>query len=158
MSAAPRRAQVTTELGNQGQGIFHCYERKLQEKENEKLTDGWILTICLSIFKSIENGDTHQFEALVSELVNYLDWISEAAETDLDNGDTESDAFEILNEIYHFTSSPSLDQEMVRASTIITNYTFLNLKTQSLTALLLELVLQEYIGAVKPYLQQLINL
>ncbi|KAA0055603.1 aberrant root formation protein 4 isoform X1 [Cucumis melo var. makuwa] len=69
---------------------------------------------------SIENGDTHQFEALVSELVNYLDWISEAAETDLDNGDTESDAFEILNEIYHFTSSPSLDQLFSRLTPLST--------------------------------------
>ncbi|KAA0064607.1 aberrant root formation protein 4 isoform X1 [Cucumis melo var. makuwa] len=60
--------------------------------------------------KSIENGDTHQSEALISELVNYLDCISEAAETELDNGDTESDAFEVLNEIYRFISSPSLDQ------------------------------------------------
>lgn len=62
------------------------------------------------IFKSIENGDTHQSEALVSELVNYLDSISEAAETELDNGDAESDAFEVLNEIYQFISSPLLDQ------------------------------------------------
>lgn len=64
----------------------------------------------MSIFKSIENGDTHQFEGLVSELVNYLDSISEAAETELDNGDIESDAFEVLNEIYQFISSPLLDQ------------------------------------------------
>ncbi|KAL4022117.1 hypothetical protein IC575_015840 [Cucumis melo] len=35
---------------------------------------------------------------------------SKAAETELDNGDTESDAFEVLNEIYRFISSPSLDQ------------------------------------------------
>uniref|UniRef100_A0A0A0L4D6 Aberrant root formation protein n=1 Tax=Cucumis sativus TaxID=3659 RepID=A0A0A0L4D6_CUCSA len=60
--------------------------------------------------KSTENEDTHQSEALVSELVNYLDCISEAAETELDNGDTESDASEVLNEIYQFISSPSLDQ------------------------------------------------
>lgn len=73
-------------------------------------SNGWMLTICLSIFKSIGNGDTHQSEGLVSELVNYLNSISEAAETELVNGDTESDAVEVLNEIYQFISSPLLDQ------------------------------------------------
>lgn len=47
---------------------------------------------------------------MVSELVNCLDSISEAAETELDNGDSESHVFEVLNEIYQFISSPLLDQ------------------------------------------------
>lgn len=34
----------------------------------------------------------------------------EAPETELDNGDSESHVFEVLNEIYQFISSPLLDQ------------------------------------------------
>ncbi|XP_038897736.1 aberrant root formation protein 4 [Benincasa hispida] len=71
-----------------------------------------ILAACS---KSIENGDTHQYEGLVSELVNYLDSISEAAETELDSGNTESDAFEVLNEIYQFIFSPLLEQGTIDA-------------------------------------------
>uniref|UniRef100_A0A9I9EL07 Uncharacterized protein n=1 Tax=Cucumis melo TaxID=3656 RepID=A0A9I9EL07_CUCME len=38
---------IVTELGNQGQGRFHGYGRKLREKENEKLMVGW--RVCITI-------------------------------------------------------------------------------------------------------------
>ncbi|XP_022131893.1 aberrant root formation protein 4 isoform X2 [Momordica charantia] len=89
----------------------HCLSKlQLTQPSNARPSVLRLREILAACSKSIENGDTHQSEALESELVNCLDSISEAAETELDNGDIESEAVEVLNEIYQFISSPSLDQ------------------------------------------------
>lgn len=89
----------------------HCLSKpQLNVPSDDRPSVLQLREILAACSKSIGNGDTHQSEGLVSELVNYLNSISEAAETELVNGDTESDAVEVLNEIYRFISSPLLDQ------------------------------------------------
>ncbi|XP_022940401.1 aberrant root formation protein 4 [Cucurbita moschata] len=89
----------------------HCLSKlQLTERSDARPFVLRLREILAACAKSIENGDTRQSEAMVSELVNCLDSISEAAETELDNGDSESHVFEVLNEIYQFISSPLLDQ------------------------------------------------
>ncbi|KAG2691419.1 hypothetical protein I3760_08G008100 [Carya illinoinensis] len=66
-----------------------------------------------SIRPLIEAGDPHQSENSISELVNFLETISDAALLDPDNEDAKYNAFEVLSEVYAYLCSPSLDQEVI---------------------------------------------
>ncbi|KAG2691420.1 hypothetical protein I3760_08G008100 [Carya illinoinensis] len=69
--------------------------------------------ILNSCSKLIEAGDPHQSENSISELVNFLETISDAALLDPDNEDAKYNAFEVLSEVYAYLCSPSLDQEVI---------------------------------------------
>jgi len=58
----------------------------------------------------IEGGDSLQSENSVSELVNFLETISDAALSDPDNVDAQNNALEVLLEIHGYLCSPSSDQ------------------------------------------------
>ncbi|XWS72720.1 hypothetical protein CRYUN_Cryun02cG0064700 [Craigia yunnanensis] len=70
------------------------------------------LTSCS---KSINGGDLNQSQTSVSELVNFLDSVSDAAVPEPENEDAKTNALEILTEIYNLLCSPSLDQEIIDA-------------------------------------------
>ncbi|KAG6643752.1 hypothetical protein I3843_08G008500 [Carya illinoinensis] len=69
--------------------------------------------ILNSCSKLIEAGDPHQSENSISELVNFLETISDAALLDPDNEDAKYNAFEVLSEVYAYLCSPSPDQEVI---------------------------------------------
>ncbi|XP_041022694.1 aberrant root formation protein 4 isoform X3 [Juglans microcarpa x Juglans regia] len=69
--------------------------------------------ILNSCSKLIIAGDPHQSENSISELVNFLEAISDAALLDPDNEDAKYNAFEVLSEVYAYLCSPSLDQEVI---------------------------------------------
>ncbi|KAJ9702662.1 hypothetical protein PVL29_004411 [Vitis rotundifolia] len=71
-----------------------------------------ILTSCS---RSIETGDLHKSGSSVSELVNYLDSISDAALSDTSNEESRNNAFEVLSEIHLYICQPLLDQAVVDA-------------------------------------------
>lgn len=71
------------------------------------------IEILSSCSKSTEAGDPHQSANSVSELVEFLDTISDAAASEPDNEDTKHNAFEVLTEIYGYLCSPSLDQTVI---------------------------------------------
>ncbi|KAE8687468.1 Aberrant lateral root formation 4 [Hibiscus syriacus] len=71
-----------------------------------------ILTSCS---KSISGGDFSQSQTSESELVNFLDSVSDAALSEPENEDAKANAFKILSEIYQFLCSPSLDHEIIDA-------------------------------------------
>lgn len=73
------------------------------------------LEILNSCSKAIEAGDSHQSENSVSELVEFLDAISDAATSDPKNEDARQNALEVLSEIYGYLCSPSLDQAVIDA-------------------------------------------
>ena len=60
--------------------------------------------------QAIESGNICQSENSVSELVNFLDSVSDSTMTDPSNEDIKNNASEILSELYKFLCSPSLDQ------------------------------------------------
>lgn len=58
-----------------------------------------------------EAGDFHESEnTAVSELVEFLDSLLDAAMSDLDSENAENDAFEAISEIHRYICSPSTDQ------------------------------------------------
>lgn len=58
-----------------------------------------------------EAGDFHESEnTAVSELVEFLDSLLDAAMSDLDSENAENDAFEAISEIHRYICSPSIDQ------------------------------------------------
>ncbi|XP_044464381.1 aberrant root formation protein 4 isoform X2 [Mangifera indica] len=69
--------------------------------------------ILTSIAKEIECGNIGQTESLVSELVKFLDSISDSTESVPSNDDIKNNAYEVLSAILNFVSSPSLDQEII---------------------------------------------
>lgn len=71
-----------------------------------------ILTSCS---RSIETGDLHKSGSSVSELVNYLDSISDAALSDTSNEESRNNALEVLSEIHLYICQPLLDQAVVDA-------------------------------------------
>ncbi|CAI8605887.1 unnamed protein product [Vicia faba] len=72
-------------------------------------------TILQSCPKLAEVGDSNEYQNTVSELVNFLDFLLDAALSDPDNEHEENSAFEALTEIHQYIGSPSLDQEVVDA-------------------------------------------
>ncbi|XP_022754469.1 aberrant root formation protein 4 isoform X2 [Durio zibethinus] len=70
------------------------------------------LTSCS---KSIVDGDLSQSQTSVSELVNFLDSVSDATVSEPENEVAKANALAILSEIYNFLCSPSLDQEIIDA-------------------------------------------
>ncbi|OMO61612.1 YAP-binding/Alf4/Glomulin [Corchorus capsularis] len=79
------------------------------------------LLLCLqqtltSCSKSIDGGgDLSQSQTSVSELVNFLDSVSESAISDPENEVAITNALEVLSETYKFLCSTSLDQEIIDA-------------------------------------------
>ncbi|GMI95094.1 ABERRANT LATERAL ROOT FORMATION 4 [Hibiscus trionum] len=71
-----------------------------------------ILTSCS---KSISGGDFSHSQTSVSELVNFLNSVSDAAISEPENEVAKANAFKILSEIYQFLCSPSLDHEIMDA-------------------------------------------
>jgi glomulin len=57
-----------------------------------------------------EVGNSCEYENTISELVNFLDSLLDAALSDPDNEHKENNAFEALSEIHRYICSPSLDQ------------------------------------------------
>lgn len=72
-----------------------------------------LLRTLTSCSKSIDGGDLSQSQTSVSELVNFLDSISDAAVSEPENEDARTNALEILSEINKFLCSPSLNQEVI---------------------------------------------
>ncbi|KAG8487766.1 hypothetical protein CXB51_018733 [Gossypium anomalum] len=70
-----------------------------------------LLTSCS---KSISGGNFSQSQTPVSELINFLDSVSDASISELEPGAKEN-AFRILSGIYEFLCSPSLNQENIDA-------------------------------------------
>ncbi|XP_047153808.1 aberrant root formation protein 4 isoform X1 [Vigna umbellata] len=68
-----------------------------------------------SCSKLVEAGDFHDSENTVSELIEYLDSVYDAAVSDPDSERAENEAFEAISEIHRYICSPSLDQEVVDA-------------------------------------------
>ncbi|XP_024994083.1 aberrant root formation protein 4 isoform X1 [Cynara cardunculus var. scolymus] len=66
-----------------------------------------------SCSQSIANGDFKQSEEYISELVRFLDSVSDLIEKD--EHDAENSAFEVLSEIYQYLISPSIDQAVTDA-------------------------------------------
>ena len=62
------------------------------------------------VWQSIETGDLHKSGSSVSELVNYLDSISDAALSDTSNEESRNNALEVLSEIHLYICQPLLDQ------------------------------------------------
>ncbi|CAK8574519.1 unnamed protein product [Lathyrus sativus] len=62
-------------------------------------------------------GDSSEYQNTISELVNFLDSLLDAALSDPDNEHKENSAFEALPEIYQYIYSPSLDQTLNIRST-----------------------------------------
>ncbi|KAM4122662.1 hypothetical protein ACB094_01G101500 [Castanea mollissima] len=75
--------------------------------------------ILHSCSKLIEGGDSHQSENSVSELVKFLETISDAALSDPDNVDAQNYALEVLLEIHGYLCSPSSDQEVIDALSLV---------------------------------------
>lgn len=71
--------------------------------------------ILQSCPKLEEVGNSCEYENTISELVNFLDSLLDAALSDPDNEHKENNAFEALSEIHRYICSPSLDQEVVDA-------------------------------------------
>ncbi|XP_071692952.1 aberrant root formation protein 4 [Rutidosis leptorrhynchoides] len=69
-----------------------------------------------SCSQSIANGDYKQSEEFISELVSFLDSISNSilSETN-DEHELDDSAFQVLEQIYQYLISPSLDQEVTDA-------------------------------------------
>ncbi|KAB1670362.1 hypothetical protein ES319_1Z175600v1 [Gossypium barbadense] len=70
-----------------------------------------LLTSCS---KSISGGNFSQSQTSVSELIYFLDSVSDASISELEPGAKEN-AFKILSGIYEFLCSPSLNQENIDA-------------------------------------------
>ncbi|KAH1119494.1 hypothetical protein AAZX31_17G202600 [Glycine max] len=76
--------------------------------------------ILESCSKLAEAGDFHESEnTAVSELVEFLDSLLDAAMSDLDSENAENDAFEAISEIHRYICSPSIDQTLGYSSKII---------------------------------------
>ncbi|KAJ8751789.1 hypothetical protein K2173_025975 [Erythroxylum novogranatense] len=81
---------------------------KLEEVESDD-TSPMVLSLrdsLCSCSNSIESGN----ESKASELVSFIDSISDAALLDPENEEAEDDAFRVVSEIHRFLFSPSLDQ------------------------------------------------
>ncbi|QHN86463.1 aberrant root formation protein 4 isoform X2 [Arachis ipaensis] len=78
-------------------------------------TQNTIQRILQSCSKLVEAGDIHESDSTISELVNFLDSLSDAALSDLNNEPAQNDAFDALTEIHQYICSPSLAQEAVDA-------------------------------------------
>lgn len=61
--------------------------------------------ILNSLSKSVDQPQSSE-----SELTSFLDSVLDAALSDPDNEDAETNAFQALTEVHNFISSPSLDQ------------------------------------------------
>ncbi|XLS61926.1 hypothetical protein HN51_016154, partial [Arachis hypogaea] len=57
----------------------------------------------------VEAGDFHESDSTISELVNFLDSLSDAALSDPNNEPAQNDAFDALTEIHQYICSPSLE-------------------------------------------------
>ncbi|KAL7596512.1 hypothetical protein Lser_V15G31305 [Lactuca serriola] len=69
-----------------------------------------------SCSQSIANGDFKQSQESISELVHFLDSVSDFISSGTnDEEGAENSAFEVLSEIYHYLISPSLDQAITDA-------------------------------------------
>ncbi|KMT19008.1 hypothetical protein BVRB_2g031040 [Beta vulgaris subsp. vulgaris] len=68
-----------------------------------------------SCSKAVEDDDIRQSEELISELVEFLSSISDAAISDPSDEDTQNNSIAVLSHIYSFLSSSSLDQAIVDA-------------------------------------------
>ncbi|XVE97367.1 hypothetical protein REPUB_Repub03eG0013700 [Reevesia pubescens] len=92
-------------------------EEKIQLDESSS-TNPLLLQLqqfLTSCSKSIGGGDLSQSQTSVSELVNFLDSVSDAAVSEPENEEANTNAHKILSEIYEFLCSPSLDQEIIDA-------------------------------------------
>ncbi|QHN86465.1 Aberrant root formation protein [Arachis hypogaea] len=78
-------------------------------------TQNTIQRILQSCFKLVEAGDIHESDSTISELVNFLDSLSDAALSYPNNEPAQNDAFDALTEIHQYICSPSLAQEAVDA-------------------------------------------
>ncbi|KAL1353282.1 hypothetical protein HN51_017234 [Arachis hypogaea] len=78
-------------------------------------TQNTIQRILQSCSKLVEAGDIHESDSTISELVKFLDSLSDAALSDPNNEPAQNDAFDALNEIHQYICSPSLAQEAVDA-------------------------------------------
>ncbi|KAL5853158.1 hypothetical protein ACOSQ3_008276 [Xanthoceras sorbifolium] len=80
---------------------------------DQSLVPSRLQELLTSISKAIESGDIHQSENSVSELVNFLDSVSDSTMMDPSNEDIKNNASDILSELYKFLCSPSLDQAVI---------------------------------------------
>ncbi|MED6119711.1 hypothetical protein PIB30_014082 [Stylosanthes scabra] len=78
-------------------------------------THNTIQNILQSCSKLVEAGDIHESDSTISELVKFLDSLSDAALSDPNNEPAQNDAFDALTEIHWYICSPSLAQEVVDA-------------------------------------------
>ena len=62
----------------------------------------------------------------MSELVNFLYSVSDAAVSEPENEDAKANAFKILSELYEFLCSPSLDQVLSHYSEASLMYSLIN--------------------------------
>ncbi|KAH7841425.1 hypothetical protein Vadar_029718 [Vaccinium darrowii] len=70
------------------------------------------LTSCST---SIESGDLQQSDKSISELVDFLNSVTDTVISEPEDGYSEHDAFEVLTEIQRYVASPSLDQAVIDA-------------------------------------------
>lgn len=69
-----------------------------------------------SCSQSISNGDFKESQESISELVHFLDSVSDFISSGTtDEQGSENSAFEVLSEIYHYLISPSFDQAITDA-------------------------------------------
>nr|XP_025606549.1 aberrant root formation protein 4 isoform X2 [Arachis hypogaea] len=78
-------------------------------------TQNTIQRILQSCSELVEAGDIHESDSTISELVKFLDSLSDAALSDPNNEPAQNDAFDALTEIHQYICSPSLAQEAVDA-------------------------------------------
>ncbi|KAL6985213.1 hypothetical protein U1Q18_018591, partial [Sarracenia purpurea var. burkii] len=69
----------------------------------------------ISCTTSIESGDFRQSEKSVSELVNFLNSVTDAVVSETENESSEDKAFQVLTGIHQYITSPSLDQAVIDA-------------------------------------------
>ncbi|CAK9146470.1 unnamed protein product [Ilex paraguariensis] len=69
----------------------------------------------LSCPKSIEGGDFSKLEEAISELVDFLNSISDAIASESQNEDSDEIVFEVLSQIHGFVGSSSVDQVVLDA-------------------------------------------
>nr|GLL37820.1 aberrant root formation protein 4 [Ipomoea trifida] len=89
-----------------------------EESPSSSSSDSTILSLqhhLASCSRSIEAGDYSDSDRSVSELVEFLNSTSDTVLQEAENEDSERKAFQILTEIHRFTTSPSLNLEVVEA-------------------------------------------
>ncbi|KAK8610188.1 hypothetical protein V6N13_081355 [Hibiscus sabdariffa] len=110
--------QTLTESAVKSRLAFKGIASGMAELDGSSAADTLLLElhqILNSCSKSISGGDLSHSQTSVSELVSFLDSVSDAAISEPENGDAKANAFKILSEIYQILCSPSLDHEIMDA-------------------------------------------